>query len=459
MSAIRAANTAIETAQRMIEAARAAGADAADALLVQSAETHASIRLGNPEEIERAESAGIGLRVWVGKQVASVSGTDTHPDTLKRLAEQAVAIARVAPEDPYATLAPEPLLAGNIDASALDLVDDNPPDLAWLQAQCRLAEEAARAVPGITNSRGASGSVGSAEVALATTQGFACSYRTSSCNLSVSVLAGEGTTMERDYATSNARHRSQLRDPAAIGREAAERTLGRMHARPARSGLVPVIYEPRVARGLISALSSALSGTAVANGTSFLRDAMGTRILREGVDLIDDATLVRGLGSRPFDGEGVPARRLALIENGVLQSWLLDARTALRLGLTTTGHAIRGLSGPPAPAPSNLFLKAGPDSPEALIGEVKDGFYVTETSGMGVNLVTGDYSQGASGMWIENGKLAYAVSGVTIAGKLADMFANFTPANDLAFESRLNAPTLGVGRLTVAGSAHQGSPA
>lgn len=443
----------LEHAQAMVKAALAAGADAADALLVQSAETHASIRLGQPEEIERAESSGIGLRVWVGKQVASVSGTDTSPETLKRLAEQAVNIARVAPEDPYATLAPEGLLAVQPNAAALDLVDQNPPDLAWLQAQCKIAEKAARALPGITNSRGGSGSMGSAEVGIATSHGFAHSYRTSSCNLSVSVLAGEGTAMERDYAMSNARHRAELRDAADIGREAAERTLRRMDARPAKSGLVPVIYEPRVAKGLVSSLVSALSGTAVANGTSFLRDSMGKQILRAGVRVIDDPTLVRGLGSRPFDGEGVAAKRLVLIEDGVLQSWLLDVRTALRLGLTTTGHAIRGLSGPPAPAPSNLYLEAGSDSPEALIAEVKDGFYVTETSGHGVNLITGDYSQGASGIWIENGKLTYAVSGVTIAGKLTDMFANFTPANDLKFESRVNAPTVGVGRLTVAGSA------
>lgn len=443
----------LELAEAMVKAARAAGADAADALLVQSAETHTSIRLGQPEEIERAESSGIGLRVWVGRQVASVSGTDTSAETLKRLAEQAVNIARVAPEDPYATLAPDSLLAQHPDAAMLDLVDQNPPDLAWLQAQCREAEEAARAVPGITNSRGGSGSMGSAEVGIATSRGFAQSYRTSSCNLSVSVLAGEGTTMERDYATSNARHRAGLRSAAEIGREAAERTLRRMDARPAKSGVVPVIYEPRVAKGLISSLASALSGTSVANGTSFLRDSMGKRILRAGVRMIDDPTILRGLGSRPFDGEGVTARRLALIDDGVLQSWLLDTRTALRLGLATTGHAIRGLSGPPAPAPSNLYLEAGNDSPEALISEIKDGFYVTETSGMGVNLVTGDYSQGAAGIWIENGRLTHAVSGVTIAGKLADMFANFTPANDLVFESRVNAPTLGVGRLTVAGSA------
>ncbi len=441
---------ALEYAERLVARARAAGADQADALFVRSAETHASIRLGQPEDIERAESAGLGLRVWVGQQVASLSGTDVSEESLNALAEQAVAIARVAPEDPFATLAPSERQAS--ETPDLDLFDQDPPDLHWLQEQCRQIEDIARAAPGISNSRGASGGMGSAEIALVTSAGFAQAYRSSSVNLSVSVLAGEGLTMERDYSSSSARHRAQLKSPEEIGREAAERTLARLHARRPESGVVPVVFDPRVARGIVSALASAVSGTAVANGTTFLRGAMGTQILRPGLRIVDDPTRPSGLASRPWDGEGIASRRLVLVEDGVLQSWLMDTRTAKRLGLATTGHAVRGLSGPPAPAPTNLYLEPGADSPEALIGEIESGLYVTETSGMGVNLVTGDYSQGASGLWIEKGKRAYAVSGLTIAGKLSDMFANLTPANDLIFDGRVNAPTLGVGRMTVAGS-------
>ena len=440
-------------AEKLLSFARDAGASAADALAVQSAQTHVSCRLGVPEDLERAESASLGLRVWVGDQVASVSTTDTAEDTLRRMAEQAVAMARLAPADPYATLAPEALLATHIDTDALDLVDQGPmPSVAELQSQCIRLEETARGFAGISNSEGASASAGDTSIAIVTSQGFAHYYRGTSFGLSGSVLAGEGTGMERDWGSSSARHRADLETPEAVGTDAAERTLRRLNPRRVATCEVPVVFEWRVARSLLSTIATALSGSAVANGASFLRDSMGQKIFPESIHVTDDPLRPRGQASRPFDGEGVASKKLTLIEGGVLQSWLLDSRTALRLNLTTTGHATRGMSGPPAPAPTNLTLLPGTDSLEAMLADIGTGLFVTDGFGGGANIVTGDFSQGVAGFWVENGVIAYPVSEITIAGKLSTMFANLQAANDLLYRGRINSPSICVGRMTVAGS-------
>jgi len=433
----------------LIATSRRAGADAADALLYASTSLSVSERMGQPEGLERSESAGIGLRVFVGSRAAMVSSSDTSPAALQELLERAVAMARIAPEDPYSSLAPEALLAHNIPD--LDLYDAHEPKTAWLQEQCKIAEGAARAVEGITNSEGADAAYGSTRFTLAASNGFAKSYRTSNLSVSVSVLAGSGTAMERDYDFSSARFASDLADPQAIGRNAASRALARLNPRKISTQSVPVIFDPRVSKGLVSAFASAINGSAIARGTSFLKDALGTSVFGSPITILDDPHRLRGQGSRPFDGEGVANKKTLLVENGVLKTWLLDIRSANKLGLATTGHATRGLSSPPSPSTSNLALQPGPLSPQELMADIKNGFYVTEVFGMGVNLVTGDYSQGASGFWIENGEKTYAVSEVTIAGKLQDMFKRLIPASDLEFRYATNAPTLRVEGMMVAG--------
>ena len=443
---------ALNLAEKLLQAAKNAGAEQADALAVQSAQSHVSCRMGQPEDLERAESLSLGLRVWMGARVASLSTTDTSDATLASLAEQAVAMARLAPEDPYALLAQESELARGI-MPALDLVDEAPePSIKELQAQAMACEDIARHVPGISNSEGASASFGDTSVALVTSGGFAQSYRGTSHSISVSVLAGEGTAMERDWGHSSARHRADLDTPEQVAKDAAERTLRRLDPRRPNTCSVPVVYEWRVARGFISTIATALSGGAVANGASFLRERMGEKVFSDQVTVTDDALRPRGQASRPFDGEGVASRKLTLIENGVIQSWLLDLRTAKKLNMASTGSATRGMSGPPSPAPTNLTLLAGKDSLEALLADIGTGLLVTEAFGGGVNIVTGDFSQGVSGLWIENGKISHAVSEITIAGKLDQIFASLQPADDLYYRGRINSPSLLLGKLTVAGA-------
>jgi len=439
-----------DVAARAIGRARALGADAADAVIVESTSLSVTCRLGRREEVERSETRDMGLRVFVGDRHATVSTNDFSTDTLDALARRAVAMARAAPEDPYAGLAPPERLARHWPD--LDLFDDSEPDAEVLLALALEAEEAARAVAGITNSLGASASASRGGIVLATTNGFLGASRSSGFSLSCAVVAGEGTAMERDHDSVTTRHFADLRPPADIGRTAGERAVRRLGARKVASARVPVVYDPRVSRGLLGHLAGAISGAAVARGTSFLKDAMGTRVMADGMTVIDDPHRPRGLSSRPFDGEGVATSRMEVVCDGRLATWLLDCRSARQLGLETTGHASRGIGGPPSPAPSNLYLAPGTMGPEDLVADIASGFYVTDLMGMGANLVTGDYSRGAAGFWIENGEIAWPVSEVTIAGNLKDMFLNLVPANDLEFRYGINAPTVRVEGMTVAGT-------
>jgi PmbA protein len=358
-------------------------------------------------------------------------------------------MARAAPEDKFAGLADDNLLARNMPD--LDLIDPKLPTVAELEAQAHAAEQAALAVKGVSKSGGASASAGIGGMVLVTSHGFRGAYLGSSHGISMTAIAGEGTGMERDYDYSSVRHAADLESPEKIGRSAAARAIARLNPRKVTTRKVPVVFDPRAASSLISHLASAANGASVARKTSFLRDKMGVRIFAEGIRIIDDPLRKRGLRSHPFDGEGVAGKKLALVEDGTLSSWLLDSATARELGLVTTGHAQRGASSVPSPGPSNLHLEPGPLSPDALIADIADGFYVTDLIGMGANMITGDYSRGASGFWIENGELTYAVSEVTIAGRLLDMFKSLAPANDLEFRYGTNAPTLRVEGLTVAG--------
>ncbi len=437
----------IERAQRLVKAALSGGADAADAVVARSLSLGVEVRDGAVEASESAEGDDLGLRVLVGKRQAVVSTNDFAGD-MRALAERAVAMARAAPEDKFAGLADEDLLAR--DFPDLDLIDRALPDVKQLESMARAAEQAALAVKGV-KSDGASASVGIGGMVLVTSHGFCGAYLGSNHGLSMTAIAGEGTGMERDYDYSSVRHAADLESADKIGRTAGLRAVARLNPRKVSTRKVPVVFDRRVAGTLVSHLASAANGAAVARKTSFLRDKMGAKLFADGIRIIDDPLRKRGLRSRPFDGEGVACRTLALVEDGTLRSWLLDCATARELKLTTTGHAQRGVSSTPSPAPSNLHLEAGTLSPDDLIADIKDGFYVTDLIGMGVNMVTGDYSRGASGFWIENGKRSYPVSEVTIAGHLLDMFRALTPANDLEFRYGANAPTLRLEGLTVAG--------
>jgi len=438
----------LERAERLVQAALRAGADAADAVAVRSLSLSIELRDGAVEESESAEGDDLGLRVLVGKRQAVVSSNDLTGDPAA-LAERAVAMARVAPEDKFAGLADASELARDIPD--LDLIDRALPTVSDLEKIARAAEEAGLAVQGVTKSGGASASAGIGGMVLVTSHGFRGAYLGSSHGVSMTAIAGEGTGMERDYDYSSARHSADLESPGKVGRTAAERAVARLNPRKVATRKVPVVFDSRIAGTLVGHLSGAVNGASIARKTSFLRDKMGQQVFAPGIRILDDPLRRRGLRSHPFDGEGVAGKPLALIEDGMLCAWLLDCGTARELGLKTNGRAARGTSSVPSPSAGNLHLEAGPVTPEALIGDIKDGFFVTDLIGMGANLVTGDYSRGASGFWIENGKLAYPVSEVTIAGHLGDIFRNLTPANDLVFRYGVNAPTVHLEGLTVAG--------
>jgi PmbA protein len=438
-----------EILDRLLGDARSAGADAADAIFVASVAASVSYRLGRLEELERAESWDLGLRVFIGERVAFVSSTDLAPDTLAELPARAVAMATLAPEDQFAGLAPADRLASSWPD--LELEDAEEPPAEILIERARAIEGAAMAVDGITNSEGGGASFGRSEVALATSEGFFGRYAGTSHSVGVAVVAGEGTAMERDYDSASARHANDLESAEAVGRRAGERTMARLNPHRAKSQAVPVVFEPRVASGLLGHFAGAISGASIARGVSFLKDEMSKPVFAPEIAIVDDPHRLRGLRSKPFDGEGVRNRRTSLVENGVLKTWTLDCASAKQLGLETTGHAARGTGGPPSPSTTNLYMEAGAVSPDNLIADIAQGFYVTELIGMGVNMVTGDYSRGASGFWIENGKIAYPVAGVTIAGNLKNMFRQLTPASDLVFRYGTNAPTLRVEGMTVAG--------
>ena len=448
MSSLLDQSALTDLAERLVAAARRAGADATDALAVRSVSLAVEVREGAVEESERSEGDDVGLRAFVGRRQAVVSTNDVNANVAE-LAERAVAMAKAAPEDPFAGLADPARLAR--DVPDLDLLDPDLPTVALLEERAQRAERAGLAVKGVTKSGGASASAGIGGMVLVTSHGFRGAYLSSGQSVSMTAIAGEGTAMERDYDYSSTLHGADLDPPEKIGRTAGERTVERLDPRKVKSKRVPIVFDRRIAGSLVSHLASAVNGAAVARKTSFLKDRLGQRLFRPGIQVLDDPLRRRGLRSRPFDAEGVATRRLAVVEDGVLASWILDSATARELGFASTGHAQRGVSSTPAPGPSNLHLAAGSDPPEALMADIAEGFYVTDLIGVGVNQVTGDYSRGASGFWIENGKRSYPVSEVTIAGNLIEMFQTLLPANDLEFRFGTNAPSVRVEGLTVAG--------
>lgn len=431
----------------LVEAAKRAGADAADAVTVRGRSNGVSVRLGKVESTEASESEDVSLRVFVGRRVASVSATAAS-DT-RTLAERAVAMARVSPEDPYQGLADAALLVKT--PRDLDLFDATEISAEQLKNDALAAEEAALAVKGVTNSGGSGASAGLGGLVLATSHGFVGQYVASRFSRSASVIAGEGTGMERDYDYSSRQHFADLDTPEAIGLKAGERAVRRLGARKAATGPVSVVFDPRVARGIAGHLAGAINGASVARKTSFLREMMGKRVAAAAVTASDEPLRVRGQASRPFDGEGVEGEKLLMVEKGVLNCWFLSTSAARELGLVTNGRGSRSGSSV-SPSSTNFAIEPGEAAPEELIGSLKSGFYVTEVFGQGVNMITGEYSRGASGFWIENGELAYPVSEVTIASNLKAMFLNMVPASDLDRNFGTASPTLLIEGMTLAGS-------
>ena len=437
--------------QDLVERALKAGADSADAVAGLSTSISHAQRLGKTEKLERQESQDLGLRVLIGKRQAIVSSNDWNPDGLALLVDRAIAMAKNVPEDSFCGIADPDQIVGE-NYPKLEMFDPQEPSAETLIARATETEDAALAVAGITNSEGAEASWGQSRIALAASNGFAGRYQGSNHSIAVSVLAGTGTAMESDYDYSSAIFGSDLTDPAEIGRSAADRALKKLGARKPPSAKVPVVFDPRVSGGLVRHLTSAINGAAIARGTSFLKNKMGQAVMSPEITIVDDPHRARGLASKPFDAEGLANMRRNLVEDGVLQTWILDLRAARQLGLTSTGHASRGTSSPPSPSITNLHMEPGNVSPTDLMSDIKSGFYITSVMGMGVNMVTGDYSRGASGFWIENGQIAYPVNEVTIAGNLVDMFLAMTPADDLDFKYATNAPTIRIDGMMVAGT-------
>jgi PmbA protein len=433
----------------LIGLARAAGADAADAVLVNGTSLSVASRQGKIEHLERSEGRDLGLRVFVGKRAAIVSSTSLEPSGFAALVERAIAMAKVVPEDRFAGLAETWAAPEDVD---LDMADPAEPAPDVLAARAAAAEEAAFSVHGVTNSEGAEAGYGRNEIVLVTSAGFAGRRSGTSHSISATALAGSGTEMQRDYDYHSTVYFADLDDPVKIGRSAGERAIARLN--PVRPGTakIPVVYDPRVAGGLLGHLMGAINGAGVARGTSFLKDKLGQRIFAAGINVLDDPRRVRGLRSRTFDGEGTPTRAQALIEDGVLTTWLLESRSARQLGMRPTGHASRGTGGPPSASASNLYLAAGSVTPAELMADIKEGIYITELIGMGVNGVTGDYSRGAAGYMIRDGALAEPVAEVTVAGNLNEMFAAMVPASDLVFRRGTDSPTVRIDGMTMAGA-------
>lgn len=428
-----------DAALTLLEAAKRAGAEVAEVGLYEGASVGIQRRLGKIEETERAETTELGLRVFLGRRSASVSANAIDHDAFQRLAEQAVAMAKVVPEDPYAEI---PLAPPAPDAAFLELDDPLEPTAEALIARASLAEDAALAVPGINNSEGASASWSRAVSVLATSRGFLGEYARSFHSISVTAIAGTGTAMQRDYDYDSKVYGADLSDPAQLGRDAAARALARLNPVRPSTAKLPVVFDPRVAGSFLGHLAGAISGAAIARGTSFLKDALGQMVFTPGVTIIDDPLRVRGLRSRPFDREGQAVRQMKFIEDGRLSEWVLDTRAANQLGLKTNGHA-GGLS--------NFYMQPGRMTPAQLMADIPLGLYVTEMIGSGINGLTGDYSRGAAGFMIRNGQLAEPVAELTIAGNLKDMFLNLMPADDLVFKRGTDAPTLRIEGMTMAG--------
>jgi PmbA protein len=435
-------------AERLVERALRAGADAADVLYAGSRSTSVQVRLRELEHVSQSEGEEIGLRVFIGARSASVASSDLSGEALGELVTRVIAMAGEAPEDPFAGLAPTELLA-SAPFPSLDSADRGEIALEEFKRRALAAESAALGVKGVTNSSGGAAGSSCSTIALATSGGFVGGYQGTSFSCSTGVIAGAGSSMQRDHAWHSARHLSDLDDAEEIGRLAGQRAVARLGPARPKSGAMPVLFDPRVSHTLLGHFAGAISGSSIARKSSFLQDKLGKRIFSEGIRIIDDPLRPRGLRSRPFDGEGVRVGRMHLAEDGVVQSWMADSASARQLGIAPTGHAARGVGGPPGVVPSNLYMEAGQRSRDELLGAFPEALLVTELIGQGVNGVTGDYSRGATGFLVRNGEIGPAVQEITIASNLLDMFATLEPASDLEFRRGIDAPTILIPSMTV----------
>ena len=425
-----------------------AGATAADAIYVGSRSSGVQVRLGELEDVARSEGEEIGLRLFVGQRSASVASSDLSKEVLDTLVERCLAMAKEAPEDPFAGLAPTELLHRG-ELPFIDNEDSREPDPAELRERALEAENAALAIAGVTNSSGSGASASASTLALATSGGFSGAYRTSGHGCSTTVVAGEGSGMQRDHAWHSARHLEELEAPDIIGRRAGERAVARLNPTRPRPGKYPVLFEPRAGASLLGHFIGAINGSSVARKTSFLQDKLGDRVFAAGITIIDDPLRLRGLRSRPFDGEGLSVSRRELVVDGILQSWIAESASARQLGIQPTGNASRGVGGAPGAAPTNLYMTAGSRTREELLAAFPEAVLVTELIGQGVNNVTGDYSRGATGFMVRNGEIAEPVDEITVASNLIDMFATLEPASDLEFRYGTDVATLLVPEMTV----------
>lgn len=435
-------------AERLVERAIGAGADAADAFYSRQASMSVQVRLGELEHVGRSEGEEIGLRLFVGARSASVASSDLSEEALGELVRRALAMAGEAPEDHFAGLAPAELLTSE-PFPELDSVDALEPDLEELRKRALEAEAAALAVDGITNSSGGSAGASRSTIALATSGGFAGAYSATGFSCSVAVVAGEGGGKQRDSAWHGARHLADLDPAQEIGRLAGERAVSRLRPARPKSGPMPVLFDPRVSSSLLAHLAGAISGSSVARKSSFLQDRLGSRIFSEGVVIVDDPLRPRGLRSRPFDGEGLGVERVEIVADGVLRTWMADSASARQLGIAPTGHASRGVGGAPGVSPSNLYMAAGQRSRADLLEAFPEALLVTELIGQGANPVTGDYSRGAAGFLVSGGEIGPPVEEITIASNLLDMFATLEPGSDLEFRRGIDAPTVLVPQMIV----------
>jgi PmbA protein len=436
----------------LLDAAKKAGAESADALAVNGTAVSIEIRKGKLEQAERSEGVEIGLRVLMGRRQACVSASDTSAATIQALAERAVAMAREAPEDPHAGLADPSQLAQGWDLAALELADSaGEPGAAVLEAAARAVEAAALETAGITQVEAAAG-YSRRQLHLAATNGFAGGYGRTSTSLSGVAFTGQGTEMQRDYAGEGRVYAADMPGAAEIGRLAAERTMQRIGSVKPRTGTYPVVYDERVAASLVGHLLSAINGSSIARGSSWARDLLDKQVLPAGISLVEDPHRPRISASRPFDGEGLATRRREIVADGVLTGWVLDLATGRKLGMPSTANAARGTSAPPSPSTSNLDLTQGSASRDDLLAQMGTGLLVTSMIGSTINATTGDYSRGASGFWVENGQLAYPVHECTIAGNLKDMLLRIIPANDARAHLSTRVPSILIDGMTLAGA-------
>ena len=435
--------------QNIIEKTIKAGATDCDVVLAKGFSKSISYRLGKVEDIEESNGSTFGIRALIGNKQAFISSSDDDENNIDKLIKRLIQMTKLAPEDETACLGDPNLYEKEIQN--LNLVQNNPTDTTKLIDMAKQCEESALEIKGITNSEGSGSSFSESEFFIANSKGFSGGYRSSTNSISCSVIAGEGQLMERDYDYAVSRHIDDLDSPSEVGKSSAKKAIQRLNPRKIESCKTPVIFDKRISDDLIGYLASAVSGNLIARGTSFLKDSLNKQIFSKDINIIDDPKIIKGLGSRPFDGEGLKTNKKEIVQNGVLKTWLLNTSTAKKLNLKSTGNASRGVGSPPGISTSNLFMANGINSYEDMISSTKSGFYATELIGMGVNIVTGDYSMGASGMWIENGEIQFPVSEITIASNLKDMFLNLSAANDLEFKSRSNAPTIRIENMTLAG--------